>query len=211
MTYSEESIFLSLLGCDIPKSVRIYNETTSGLQLQYTLNVTGNPRQVVFILNNTGMLISLQSPNVVQFYSVNLKINYFQLNQSVPIPYGSVWTLTKRNDTFIYMCFWTAGTPVFTLSYNGSSWILSNLTATKTTSPEIPGQVAIDSCQRIWLTVYKFGIRIYDTTGHTLLANWSTISTGLDTLLILDAYEMFFGDYDNNQIQHFNPKLQCTS
>jgi hypothetical protein len=203
--------FLSFLGCDSPTSVRIYNETNSGLQLQYILNVSSIPRQVVFILNNTWMLVPRQSANVIDFYSVDLTTNYFKLNHSVSAPYAGVYTLTKRNDTFIYVCFWQTRAPVFTLSYNGSLWMLSNLTATFTSGSEVPAQVAIDSCQRIWVTVYKFGIRIYDTTGNTLLANWSNISTGLDTLLILDTYETFFGDYDNNKILHFNPYLQCTS
>jgi hypothetical protein len=198
-------------GCDNPYSVRIYNETQSGLQLRYILNVTSNPRQVVFILNNTWMLVSIQYSRVIQFYSVNLMTNTFQYNQSVSIPYDVVWSMTKRNDTLIYICFWVSAAPIYTLSYNGFAWVLSNLTTIEISSSEISTQVAIDSCARIWVAVYGFGIRIYDPNGLTLLANWSTVSTGIDTLLVLDNYEIFLGDYDNNKIFHFAPNLQCTS
>lgn len=162
-------------------------------------------------MNNTWLLVSIQYLRVIQFYSVDLITNKFQYNQSVSIPYDVVWSLTKRNDSFIYICFWSYGVPVHTLFYNGISWTVSNLTATKPSSSEIMTQVAIDSCERMWVAVYGFGIRIYDKTGQTLLANWSSISTGLDTLLILDTYETFFGDYDNNKILYFAPNLQCTS
>ena len=199
------------IGCDSPYSVRIYNETNSGLQLRYTVNVTRNPRQSIFILNNTWLLIPIQYLDVIQFYSVNLTTNKFQYNQSVSLPYDVVWSLTKFNDSLIYICFWTYGAPVYTLSYNGISWTVSNLTTTKPSSSEIMTQVAIDSCQRMWVAVYGFGIRIFDKTGQTLLANWSSISTGIDTLLILDTYETFFDDYYNNKILYFAPNLQCTS
>jgi hypothetical protein len=199
------------LGCDNPFLVRIYNETTSGLQLVHSLNITNYPRQVVFILNNTWMLVPLQYARVIQFYSVNLITNSYQYNQSVSIINNIVWSLTKYNDTLVYICFWASAIPVQTLSYNGPSWQVSNLTATKPSGSEIITQVAIDSCERMWVTVYGFGIRIYDKTGQNLLANWSTISTGLDTLLILDNYETFLGDYDNNKIFYFAPNLQCTS
>ncbi len=206
------SLFLIFdIGCDTPTTVRIFNETTSGLELLYNLNTTDYPRQVVFLLNNTWLLVSVQYVRRIYIYSVDLITNTFQYNQSVVLPLDVVWTLTKRNETFIYICFWQAGTSVYTLSYDGLSWTVSNLTATQTSNTETPTQVGIDSCGRLWVTVYGFGIRIYDAPGQTLLANWSLVSTGIDTLLVLENYELFLGDYDNNIIQRYATDLQCTS
>lgn len=136
--------------------------------------------------------------------------NTFRYNQSIAIPYDVVWSLTKYNETLIYTCFWLAATTVYSVSYDGQSWIVSNLTATQTANSETPTQVNIDSCGRLWLTVYGFGIRIYDTTGQTLLANWSTGLTTVDTLLVQQNYEIFLGDYDNGKIYHYTTDLQCT-
>lgn len=110
----------------------------------------------------------------------------------------------------IYVCFWRSATPVLALTYNGLSWIVSNLTVTQTASNEISTQVSIDSCGRLWVSVYGFGIRIYDTTGQTLLANLSIGSTTVDTLLIMENYEILLGDYDNNKIYRYTTDLQCT-
>jgi len=206
------SLFLIFdIGCDAPTRVRIFNETTFDLELLYNLNTTDYPRQVVFLLNNTWLLVSVQYVRRIYIYSVDLITNTFQYNQSVVLPLDVVWTLTKRNETFIYICFWQPGTSVYTLSYDGLSWTVSNLTATQTSNTEIPTQVAIDSCGRLWITVYGFGIRIYDATGQTLLANWTSLSTSIDTLLVLENYELFLGDYDNNIIQRYATDLQCTS
>ncbi len=82
--------------------------------------------------------------------------------------------------------------------------------ATTVSSSESLGDAMIDSCGRLWVIVYGFGIRIYDQTGTVLLANW-TLSTGLGDILLLNNYELFLADYYNNQILHFTPNLQCTS
>ncbi|UJR27483.1 hypothetical protein I4U23_008768 [Adineta vaga] len=202
-----DNLFIS--SCDNPYSVRIYNETINGLRLLYVLNITDNVRQVVFIENNTWLLIAFQYLNVIQMYSVDLKTNKFIYNQSISIPYNLACTLTKHNDTLIYICFWKTGVPVHILSFNGSLWIVSNLTVTRPSNMEIVSQVAFDSYDRLWAVVYGYGIRIYDTMGQTLLASWPISSAKLDALTILNTYEIFFGDYDNNKILHFAPVLEC--
>ena len=155
-------------------------------------------------------MVTSQHSNVVQFYSINLQTNKFVYNYSVPIPYTISWSLTKYNDTLIYLCFWRAGIPVHILWLNNSVWTVSNLTQTKPSSSQIVTQVAFDPYDRLWTVVYGYGIKIYDLMGQTLLANWSSVSTTLDTLLILDNYEIFVGDYENNYVLHYTPNLQCT-
>jgi hypothetical protein len=165
----------------------------------------------VFLLNNTWLLVPIQYSRVILIYSVDLITNKFQYNQSITIPYNVVWSLTKYNETLIYMCFWQSATPVYSVSYNGLLWKVSSVGATQTSGQQSPTQVNIDSCGRLWVTVYGFGIKIYDTTGTTLLANLSTPSTDIDTLLVLQNYEIFLGDYDNNVIYRYGLNLQCTS
>ncbi|CAF0805176.1 unnamed protein product [Adineta ricciae] len=203
-----ENLFVS--SCDTPHSIRIYNDTIYGSQLLYVLNATYNVRQVVFTRNYTWLLVINQYLKVVQFYAMDLQTNMFIYNYSIPIPYAISWSLTRYNDTLIYLCFWEFGIPVYILSLNNSVWAVSNLPQTKPSSSQVVAQVAFDSCNRLWTVVYGYGIKIYDLMGQTLLASWSSVSTTLSTLLILDNYEIFLGDYDNNYILHYTPNLQCT-
>jgi hypothetical protein len=79
---------------DTPDTGRIYNETNAGL---HSLNTTSHPWQVMFLLNNTWLLVTLQNTSVIKIYSVDFITNKFQYNQSVPILHPVVWTLTKNS------------------------------------------------------------------------------------------------------------------
>ena len=84
------------------------------------------------------------------------------------------------------------------------------LNATKVSTSESLGEATIDSCGRIWMIAYNFGIRIYDRSGTVLVGTW-TLSDGLGNMLLLDTYELCVTDYDRGYIYRFNPNLQCTS
>jgi hypothetical protein len=56
-------------------------------QQYYNLNTTNYPRQVVFLLNNTWLLVSVQYVRRIYIYSVDLMTNIFQYNQSIVLPF----------------------------------------------------------------------------------------------------------------------------
>ncbi|CAF1119075.1 unnamed protein product [Didymodactylos carnosus] len=93
------------------------------------------------------------------------------------------------------------------LSGNSSNWTFVPLSNTAT--PQYPVQMAVDFCGRIWFVIYGLGVQIYDPTGSILLATWP-VSTELNGILMVDNYELYLADYDNNQLLHFTPNLQCS-
>jgi hypothetical protein len=117
------------------------------------------------------------------------------------------------NDSFVLMTSWDQNVPVYALtspSITSNTWSMSPFNTTTVSESETLAEAIIDSCGRLWVVVYGFGIRIYDRSATVLLANW-TLSTGLDDILLLGTYELFLSDSDGNSILHFNPNLQCTS
>ncbi|CAF1450044.1 unnamed protein product, partial [Didymodactylos carnosus] len=115
--------------------------------------------------------------------------------------------LVTYNDTLVYMTHWIGGTSVYQISFN-KSWTVEPLPATNTsTSGLIPAQVTWDSCGRMWVVVYGYGVRVYDAMGSTLLASWA-VSTTLTAILLLDNYDLYLADYDNDKILYYKPSFQ---
>ena len=156
----------------------------------------------------------VQSDTAVNVYKTDLKTNtYILLNQTFPSNDFKSWSLNTVNDSFILLNRWTNNVPVYALKSSSTisnTWSMVSLNATKVSLSEELADSIIDTCGRLWVVVYGFGIRIYDQSATVLLANW-TVSTGLSDILFLDNYELFLSDYDGNQILHFHPTVQCTS
>ncbi|CAF1224635.1 unnamed protein product [Didymodactylos carnosus] len=155
------------------------------------------------------MIVATETIAVLSFYRVYAPGSNYSFMYSVPAPKTSPCSLYKVNDTFLYLVHYYASTPIYKmiLSGNSSNWTFVPLPNTAT--PQYPVQMAIDFCGRIWFAIYGLGVNIYDPTGSTLLATWP-VSTGVGGILMLDNYELYLADYDNNQLLHFTPNLQCS-
>ncbi|CAF1072170.1 unnamed protein product [Didymodactylos carnosus] len=164
-------------------------------------------RQVAFLQNNTIMVATVENLNMIQFYQISFSSFSTTLLFSIPALHTSPYSLYKVNDTFLYLVYYTSATPNYILSYNNSNnWTLRALNATKPAASEISAQMTIDSYGRIWLAIHNFGVRVFDSTASVLLYSWP-ISTGLCGILLMDNYELFFSDYDNNKTYHYKPNI----
>ncbi|CAF1012612.1 unnamed protein product [Adineta ricciae] len=183
--------------------------------LNVSISVTSVGSQCAIAAQSENLFVSsCDSPRSIRIY--NDTIYGSQLLYVLNVTYYVRQVVFIRNYTWLlvinqylnFIEFYSMNLQTNTFIYNYSvpvpypiPWSLTN--------SQIVAQVAFDSCNRLWTVVYGYGIKIYDLMGQTLLASWSSVSTTLDTLLILDNYEIFLGDYDNNYILHYTPNLQC--
>ena len=193
------------------------NLTTPVTKIKLVLSSNGKAyaRGVSFSRNDTLMFLAGQwGPNSLYIYNISwMPTISTSLIQTLPLITDQTYTTHTVNDSFVLMVSWESNEPVYAIqssSTTNNTWSRSALTATKVTGTEELGEAVVDSCGRIWMIVYKYGIRIYDRSATVLLASWS-LSTGLGNILLLDTYELFLADYDNNVVHRFNPNLRCTS
>ncbi|CAF4135155.1 unnamed protein product [Adineta steineri] len=202
------------VGCTTPTALVVFNEIN--MTSPVTIINTGlKSRSAAFVRNDTIMFVAVQYGSTpVMVYNANLTTNtYISLNTTFPSTFSFPWALNTVNDSFVLLSNWGASVPVYALKSSSNisnTWSMVALNVTKVSSSEELADAIIDSCGRLWVVVYKYGIRIYDKSATVLLASWP-LSTGLADILLLDSYELFLSDYDNGKIFHFNPNLQCTS
>lgn len=172
-------------------------------------------REVSFARNDTLMFVTVQRGNwSLYVYNITWTPTVSTtLIQTFPTLSNQTWSVNTVNDTFAIMTSWDPGVQVYAItssSATSSVWSRSALPATRVTSSQYLGECITDSCGRLWEIIYGYGIRIYEQSMTTVLANW-TFSTGLSNILLFDTYELYMTDYDANYVYGFNPNLQCTS
>ncbi|CAF4306107.1 unnamed protein product, partial [Adineta steineri] len=151
------------------------------------LNMPLNGRGVSFARNDTLIFgVSQYGNSSIYIYNINWTTNISTsiVQTFTPTSLNS-WAIDTVNDSFALMTSWDSSTPVYAIkssSGTNKTWSRIPINATKTGSTEFPGEAVTDSCGRIWMVVYGFGIRIFDPSGTILLANW-TLSTGLSNIL----------------------------
>lgn len=215
-TDSSREIYFILIGCDTPAALVFFNETNLNVPVAQ-INMSLYVRSASFTRNNTLMFVPVQrSSYSLYVYNITWQPS---IRTSLMTKFTSTtstqqtWTTNAINDTVVLMTTWGISESVNIIrspSSTSNLWNISTLPRTTVGSSEYLADVAIDSCGRIWITVNKYGIRIYDPSGTISLANW-TLSTGLSNILLLDNYELILTDYDNNYIYQYKPNLKCTS
>ncbi|CAF0881489.1 unnamed protein product [Didymodactylos carnosus] len=153
------------------------------------------------------MVATVEALNTIQFYQISFSSFSTTLLFSIPALHSAPYSLYKVNDIFLYLVHYSTATPIYILSYNNSNnWTLRALNATKPAASETSAQMTIDPYGRIWLAIHNFGVRVFDSTASVLLYSWP-ISTGLGGILLMDNYELFLADYDNNKIYRYKPNI----
>ena len=192
----------------------IFQETNLTTPL-VRINMTKWIRGVSFARNDTIMFVAVQEGDYgVYIYNITWTP---QISVSLVITFPPIvdqmWTIHTVNDSCVLTTCWSTNEPVYKIQSStptSMSWSRSSLSITKVTGSNSLGEAVTDPCGRIWVVVYGFGIRIYDQSGTILLGNWS-LTTGVANILLLDNYELFVTEYDQNFIYHFDPNLRCTS
>ncbi len=173
----------------------------------------GSPQGIIWLYNETLVCIILQVSSIL--YSIVNFYNWpsFTLNQSITIAITNACGLAKapNDDTFVYI---TDG------SLNGGVWRM------KTSSPynftlfisgssiiESPMAITVDSCNRLWVVFYGYGIRIYNISSAAILATWdlSTIYPALYDLALTDQYQLYLADKSVSKLARYGSALQCTN
>lgn len=145
------------------------------------------------------------------FYNVTSSTSY-QLIYRLNAP-GPPYTLYAVNDTFLYVAFLAANTPMYTLIYDEvrSNWSWVSIPSTRTSSTTHNFQATFDPCGRMWVAEKGYGIRIFDSTGTRSLHNW-TLSTGLNGIFVTKNFDFYAADFVNDRIFSYRSNItQCTS
>jgi hypothetical protein len=157
------------------------------------------------------MVAAIRSTYTIAFLNVTSPTSYIPtFNLSAP---SKPNTLYRFNDTLLYMATNMTSDPIYTLTYNIStnSWVWGNLSVTKTNSTTSNFRLTIDSCGRMWVSIYSYGIRIYDTYGTKLLVKWPWAGYYGDVALS-KQFELYFSDIVYNQVSFYDVGVtQCTS
>jgi hypothetical protein len=190
----------------------------SQLNIYSTANLTNvaniiipyDPTDYVFIRNGTVMVVAIKSTLIIGFYNVTSPTSFIPVfNLAAPsIPN----TLYRVNDTLIYMATNIISDPIYTLTYNTptSSWIWGNLPLTKTNSLTSNFQLTMDCCGRMWVSVYGYGIRIFDTYGTKSLYNWTFQNYG--GIALSKQFDLYVSNWPLLQVTGYQSGIkQCTS
>jgi len=135
------------------------------------------------------------------------------LNQSITIGIINAYGLAKapNDDTFVYI---TDG------SMNGGVWRLKTsspynftLFVPGSSSSESPTAAVVDSCNRLWVVFYGYGVRIYNLSSAAILATWNLKTTypQLYDLALTDQYQLYLADKSVSKLARYGSALQCTN
>lgn len=169
-----------------------------------------DPRDVVFIRNDTMMLASIAGTSRIVFYNVTSSTSY-TLTSTLVAP-DTPYNMYRISDSLIYLATMTSSTPLYTLTGNSNgSWTWGTLPNTQSTSTSYNFQPTFDPCGRMWVSVKGYGVRIYDSIGSKSLYNWS-LSTGLNNIALSDTFDFYAADFFGSKIHSYRPNInQCTS
>lgn len=204
-------LFNTLASCNSSCYIFILSSKNMSVITAIPLNTNMNVyRAIIFLRNNTLMLVASSTTSEILFFNVNSPTNLTLLS-SLSISLQLACGLYAVNDSFVYVTSWTGAKPIYTLVDVNHTWILSPLPNTVTASGEKTFQTTIDSCGRLWLGITSYGFRIFDRWGRTLLYSWP-YPKAVNGFLLKNNYELYATDYSNDKIRYFNPNIsQCTS
>ena len=191
-----------------------YIYSALNLTLMRKINFTqGSPQRIVWLYNETLVCILLQissgSHSWINFHNWPS----FTLNQSISISITHAYGLGKspNDDTFVY---------ITDASWNGGVWRMETsppynftLFAAGSSSSESPTDVTVDSCNRLWVAFYGYGIRVYNISTGAVLNTWSLVATypQLYDLVLTDQYQLYLADKSVSKLARYGSALQCTN
>ena len=213
ISYHQGFFYVGIFPVVIPAAFHIY--AASNLTEVGTINfIQGSPQRIVWLFNDTLVCVLIQngsSTSLANFY--NWPSN--TLSQSVPMNISNAFGLAKapNDDTFVYMTdggygksIWRLGT---TSPYNFSHF------ASSMSNTEAPANLAIDSCNRVWVIFLGFGLRIYDLSSGGMLGTWNMSSApynpGLLDLILTSQYQLYLADNSAGTLTCYGSALQCTN
>ena len=211
MTYHQNLFYVGIYP---PTDGTFYIYSALNLTLVRKINFTqGSPQHIVWLYNETLVCVLLEiSSNAYSF--VNF-YNWpsFTLNNSIQIPIRNAYGLGKarNDDTFVYITDGSLDGDIWRMKT--SSPYTSTLFASTSSSSELPSSITVDSCNRLWVGFYGYGIRIYNISSGAILGTWNLVATypQLYDLILTDQYQLYLADAYTNQLARYGSSLQCTN
>ena len=214
ISYNRNLFYVGIYPPTEPYAFHIY--AASNLTRVGTMNFTeGSPQRIVWLFNETLVCILTQNesiPSAANFHNWPSR----SLNRSVSLPIRRAFGLAKApdDDTFVYISDGSLGGGVWRLQtlppYNFSRFV------TSISNSESPSNLAIDSCNRMWVIFYGFGVRIYDRNSTVMLHAWDMNSSSSTNLYFLDLvltheYQLYVADNSPGRLTRYGSALQCTN
>ncbi|UJR29432.1 hypothetical protein I4U23_010644 [Adineta vaga] len=196
LLYRNSKYFISWDDLNI---INVYNITNGNSSLQFLNNITASPmnmaaiREMIFLNSGQTMVVASAGNNLLFFYSL-IYDSFYNMTSYISVTYGGPHGLYGINDTSFYAIPWN--NPV----------IFANTTIKRTI---YGSHITIDDCNRRWITLYNYGIKIYDENGISL-GNLISNVPYFDTL-ILDNYVLIISSLGSSIITRIDPQIQCDS
>ncbi|CAF1535987.1 unnamed protein product, partial [Didymodactylos carnosus] len=183
-------------------SIMVYDKNMS--LISEIDNTALSPRDMLIIQNT--LIVASAANNKLLFFQINSLTNYTLVN-SIQTTGTSPHGLTYVNDTYFYVVSFVSNTVYSYSKIQPSSTNWTEALYINSTTNGLGTHMTIDDCDRRWLSIAEYGIRIYDLDG-THLADW-TITTMPFDLLILNNYVMIITLIFNNTMIRVDPQYQC--
>ena len=138
---------------------------------------------MIFFNNGQTMVVASAANHRLFFYTFSNQSEYTMTSKillNYTLPHG----LYRANDSL----------------FDAISWANPSLYA-------YSSHITVDHCNRRWLTLFNYGIRIYDERGIQQ-GGWLLGGGYFDTLR-LDNYVVILSNLDHSKITRINPQLQC--
>ena len=191
-----------------------YIYSALNLTLVKRMNFTqGSPQRIIWLYNETLVFILLQRSATV--YSLVNLYNWpsLTLNNSIQINITNAYGLGKApdDDRFIYISDASPYGGVWRIR-TSSPYNITQFTLSSSNS-ESAANVVVDSCNRLWVAFYGFGIRIYNISSGATLYSWNLIATypQLYDLILTDQYQLYLADASTSKLVRYGLPIQCTN
>ena len=127
-------------------------------------------------------------------------------NVGYKTPHGLVYI----NDTFFYAISYSNNSVyAYSNAGNATEWTEKLVLNASSLAPTSDGNhLLLDDCDRYWLSLGKYGVRIFNSQGASFGTLQPTNSSIFDTLM-LDNYVTYLSDIQSHRIIRIDPQIQC--
>ena len=168
-------------------------------------------RDMIFLNDGQQMIVTAFSSSRLLFFNRSSLTSHdydfigYQ-NVSCQGPHGLFYT----NDALFYLTSFINNTVYkYSKSENATAWIETLVLDASLVAPSSDGNhVLVDGCDRYWLSLGYYGIRLFDRQGSPRGSLHASGSGIFDTLM-LDNYVMYLSEYLSNRITRIDPTIHC--
>ena len=195
------------IGIDMNQTISVFTHDNTSNALKFINNINTNSalamadvRDMIFLDNGQTMIVASSANKLLFFFSLINNTNYM-MQYTIQLNYTTPHGLYRVNYSFFYVVSWNSNS-VYEYHYNQttSNW-------TEKLFVNAGSHIMIDDCNRRWLTVFGYGIRVYDEYGNNF-ENWNLGSGYFDSLL-LENDVVILSNQAQSTITRLDPQITC--